>query len=285
MNKVITVALQKGGVGKTTTVQHLSMALAMMGRKVLALDLDPQASLTRRFDPATIGRTMTDVLGGEGPPTATLAEIIVPTHQEGLDLAPADERLSQTNDRLWMEQRGPYTLDLILQREPIRYHYIIIDTAPGMSVLLKNALVAADEVIIPVQLSPMGFEGFDAIDQSIVAAREAQEVRGDVRLTYRAILPTFFAENEVITRAYMQELLNSEHPDFEDEPPPLAPMPVVETTAFKKASAPMVLEGEGDVDRRARAIWEMPEAVYEGSPAERGQQAYMQLARYVDAFQ
>jgi chromosome partitioning protein len=285
MNKVIAVALQKGGVGKTTTAHHLSSALAMMGRKVLAVDLDPQASLTRRFDQTAIDKTMTDVLGGKGEPTATLSEIIVPTHQPRLDLAPADERLAQSNDRLWMEQKGPYALDLILKREGFRYHYIIIDTAPGMSVLLRNALVAADEVIIPVQLSPMGFEGFDAIDQSIVAAREAQEIRGEVRLTYRAILPTFFAENELITRAYMRELLSSEHPDFEDMLLPLAPMPVVETTAFKKASSPILMEGEGGGVRRARAIWEMPEAHYEGSPADRGQEAYMKLARYVDGFQ
>lgn len=279
MPKTISIALQKGGVGKTTTVQHLAHALAMSGRKVLMVDADPQGSLSQRYDLANIQLTLANALGVEGPPTATLQEVTVATYQDNLWLVPAaidpeDRRLALSNRRLANEDRGKFAIDLLLRREPLPYDYILIDTPPGESEVLIAALVASDQVLLPVQLSPMGMEGFVGIDAAIVRARELQELRGEIRLQLLAVLPTFYSRGEVTSDGFLDALQSAEHPDYEDMPLPLAPMPIVETTAFERASTRLL-----DLNR-ARTIFEMP-VDSPDSPTARGQQAYQQLAEYV----
>ena len=282
MAKVIAVALEKGGVGKTTTAQHLGHALAMRGRGVLLVDLDQQASLTSRYDLKATNGTMADVLGVEGPPTKALKDIVVPTYQDHLYLAPADGRLALTNERLATADDGAFTLKVLLIDSHLPFDYIIMDLPPGASKIMTAALVAADEVIVPVQLTPMGFEGFAAIDESIENARRLQNISGGVRLRYRAIVPTFHAENEVASRAFMASLENSEHPDYADRRLPLS-APIPNTTAFVRASARYKFETESGAARRAKTIFEMP--VHQpGDPTERGQAAYMQLAEMVDEY-
>jgi cellulose biosynthesis protein BcsQ len=144
------------------------------------------------------------------------------------------------------------------------------------------ALVSADEIIVPVQLSPMGFEGFAAIDDTIMEARRLQSIRGDVRLRYRAIVPTFYSRGEIVSDGFLEALRESDHPDYEGQPLPLAPLPIPETTAFERASAPLMFDTEEGTVQRARTIFEMPS---EGpdSPTGRGQEAYLKLAEFVDA--
>ncbi len=279
MTRIIAVALQKGGVGKTTTVQHVGHALATLGRTVLLLDLDSQASLTNRYDLTGLRGTLSDVLGAEGPPTMTLREIIIPTYQENLFLAPASENLVYTNKRLSTQSMSELALNKLLRSERLPFEYIIVDTAPGRSELQFAALVAADELIVPVQVSPMGFEGFYAIDKVIAEARDAQEQTGGVRLRYRSVLPTFYAQGEKVSDSFLLTLGRAEHPDYAGEPLPLAPLPVPETTAFEQVSASM---RHGD-SIRAQTIFEIP-AGGDDTPTARGQRAYMELARYVDEY-
>ena len=194
-------------------------------------------------------------------------------------LAPADERLADSDDRLARVHGGEYAIDLRLRDEPLPYDYVILDTAPGKSMLLMAALVAADELIIPVQLTAEGFEGFDAINRSVAIAREMQSIRGEVRLTYRAVLPTFYSEVEVVSQSYLAALQRMHHPDFPGEQLPIAPMPVPETKVFQQAAAIIKHNGE----RRARTIFDMAPRG-DDTPTARGQQAYLALAQMVDAY-
>lgn len=283
MTKIIAIALQKGGVGKTTTAYHLAVGLAMRDRKVLAIDLDPQGSLGGLFNTAAAHYTIADVLGvgtPDDPPQATLRQAVIETHLENLWLAPgglgsADTRLKRTDSRLSAMMKGVYLLDMALHSDPLPFDYVVIDTPPGKSALLMAALVAADEVIVPVQLSPMGFQGFGGIDDTIQEARDLQEVRGEIRLRYRAVVPTFYSQGEVVSDGFLQALRNAEHPDYEDAPLPLT-LPVTQTTQFEKASAAREVGGV----RRALSIWEMPA----DNVVMRGRAAYEDLVEKVVAY-
>ena len=277
MSKIIAVVLRKGGVGKTTTAQHLAHALAMMERRVLLVDVDAQGSLSQRYEQSLIRGTLTDVLGGANDPTKTLQDVISLTYIKNLFLVAANEELDETNRRLDGVQNKEFVLDLLFRGTPLPFDYVIIDTPPGKSNLQTAALVAADEVIVPVQLAPMGFEGFEGIDRMILEARTSQQIRGQIRLRYRAIVPTFFSSGEITSDGFYEALLSARHPDMENEPLPLS-MPVVETTAFERASTPIQIADT----RRARTIFEMRHEG-EGSPTARGQEAYIQLAQMVNA--
>ena len=278
MTKIIAVALQKGGVGKTTTTQHLSHALAVRGHQVLMIDFDPQCSLSNRYDLSGVQFTMSDVLGvgGENEELQSLKAIVIPTHQQGLYLAPCSDRLALTNTHLDRAQDGVYQLDMLLHDEPLPFAYVIIDTPPGQSALLLSALVSADEVVVPVQLSPMGFEGFAQIDKTVQATRKLQRVRGAMRLEYRAVVPTFYSRGEQISDAFLEVLRGYEHPDYEDVALPVSE-PIPETTQFEQASAPRRVNGEAS--RRALTIWDRREGI-----AVRAGKAYMALAEMVEAY-
>jgi chromosome partitioning protein len=282
VTKIIAVALQKGGVGKTTTAQHLSHALVMLGRKVLLVDLDPQGSATARYDRSSLRGTMADVLGAEGPPTKSLREIVVPTYQPNLFLAPADVRLSASDDRLTRDLEGPYALNDILRGERLPFDYAVLDTAPGKSTLLIAALVAADEIIVPVQLSPMGFEGYQGIDKTIMQARRLQARTGDVRLRLRAVVPTFYTKGEIASDSFLAALQESEHPDYEGQPLPLAD-PIVETTVFELASSPVQFETPQGPVQRSQTVFEWPRGG-DDTPTARAQDAFYALAEMVDRY-
>jgi chromosome partitioning protein len=269
---VIAVALQKGGVGKTTTTQHLSHALAAKGRQVLMLDLDPQGSLTQRYTVAN-GYTLADAFGEGERPAMALRDVVTTTHIGSLYLAPGGSPLTKSNRHLDREGAGLFFVDQLLNDEPLPFDYVVIDTPPGTSALLVAALVASDEVVIPVQLSPMGFEGFKAIDETIQYARTLQEIRGEVRLVYRAVVPTFYASGQTVSDSFLDVLRASQHPDYNELPLPVSE-PVVQTTRFEQASAPRMM---GD-HRRALDIWEMPT----DDVVRRAGDAYLQLAEFVD---
>lgn len=156
MARIFAVANVKGGVGKTTTTASLAAALTERGRKVLVVDLDPQASLTISlgFQPGQLARTIRDALTVGGVP---MAEVVIATREQ-FDLVPANHALNDsTSDLEFPDPRVAVLRDAL---EPLRsrYDYIIVDCPANAGILTGLALVAADEVIIPFTPDYLNFE-------------------------------------------------------------------------------------------------------------------------------
>ena len=202
MGKVIAIANQKGGVGKTTTAINLGGALAQLGRRVLCLDLDPQANLTvgLGIDLNTVDKNIADVLID---PDMRLDAIIRPTKTKNLDVAPATLELSAAEVELFnaigreMALRDKLTLDTAG-----RYAYIIIDCPPTLGLLTLNALVASQGVIIPVQTQYYSLKGVAAL------LRIIKTVQGRLNpdLKVLGLLPTFYDSRTILARDMLESL-------------------------------------------------------------------------------
>ncbi len=162
---IITVANQKGGVGKTTTAINLSAAVANKGFKTLLIDLDPQANSTMSYiDVRSVERSMYDVLVSE---ELQFREVIVPTPVENLDLAPSRIALAKLESKLIGELDGHYRLKDRIAEVASGYDYVFIDTPPTLGMITVNALVASTHVLVPIQSSYFALEGTDDLLETI----------------------------------------------------------------------------------------------------------------------
>jgi len=189
--RVIAIANQKGGVGKTTTAINLGTALAAVGERILVVDLDPQgnASTGLGIPPDARGRTSYDVIAG----TASLAETALPTAVPGLSVVPANSDLVGLENSLMGETNRPYRLrdavNALAAHQRTRppenaFHYVLIDCPPSLSLLTVNALVAANAVLVPVQCEFFALEGIsqlrDTIEQIRATLNPGLEIQGVV---------------------------------------------------------------------------------------------------------
>ena len=170
MSKVITIANQKGGVGKTTTAINLSACLAGAGFKTLLLDIDPQANATSGlgFDPRQVTRSIYHVLM-DGVP---LSEVTVPTNMEHLSLVPSNSDLVGAEVEMVSLIARETKLRSALQSIRDQYKYIIIDCPPSLGLITLNALTACDSILIPIQCEYYALEGLGQLLETITLVRD-----------------------------------------------------------------------------------------------------------------
>lgn len=201
-SQIYAIAQQKGGVGKTTTTINLCAALAEDGKKVLAVDLDPQGALSDGLGvpPEELELTVYNALcDSELPMASVIVEL------ENYHLLPANIDLSAAEIQLLNEPGRDSILKERLSEIKDNYDYILIDCPPSLGLLTLNALVAAEKVIIPVQTSYFSLRGMDQLLETVKKVRS----RLNKALTIKGILPTMFNRQTNHSQISLQNIKES----------------------------------------------------------------------------
>lgn len=161
MGRVIAIANQKGGVGKTTTAINLSSCLAEKGKKVLSIDIDPQGNMTSGLgmEKESVEKTIYDLIIGE----AEIEEVVVKGLIDNLDLMPTSIDLSAAEIELIDIEDKEYILQKTVDKIKEQYDFIIIDCPPSLNMLTINAMTTADSVLVPIQCEYYALEGLSQL--------------------------------------------------------------------------------------------------------------------------
>lgn len=188
MGRIIAIANQKGGVGKTTTAINLSACLAEAGQRVLSVDFDPQGNETSGLgiEKGSVERTVYDLLVGE----CNIEECLITNVQENLDLLPSNVELAGAEIELLEIENKETLLKIYLEKIKKDYDFIIIDCPPSLNLLTINALTAANTVLVPIQCEYYALEGLSQVLKTVSLVKKklnpSLEMEGVVFTMYDA---------------------------------------------------------------------------------------------------
>ena len=199
MGRIVSVANQKGGVAKTTTVASLGAALAQAGLRVLLVDLDPQSSLTFALavDPDDVEVSVADVLAGDAPVTAAVLEV-----GEGLRLVPATLDLAGAESMLLPVDHRELVLRRALEDLGAAFDVVLLDCSPSLGLLTINALAASDEVLVPLQAEMLSHRGVGQLLDTVADVTRLL----NPRLRVRGLLPTMYDGRSSHARAVLADI-------------------------------------------------------------------------------
>ncbi len=200
LGKIISIANQKGGVGKTTTVVNLGASLAAAEQRTLLVDSDSQGNTTSALgfpkDPAR--RTLYQAVILNEP----IERIILQTQVEGLDLIPSDKNLVGAAVELVGLENREYRLKAVLQPLRETYNYILIDCPPALDLLTINALAASDSVLVPIQCEYLALEGVSELLDTLMRLRRSV----NPELAIEGILLTMYDERTILSHQVAADL-------------------------------------------------------------------------------